>query len=115
MLGFSAGAILTLSLATAAPGAEKPAFVGLIYGPMIRVALPSDAPPAFIALAANDGLFAKGSFELVDAWRATGRPVEFHLYQDGGHGFGTQLQSGTYEAWKDQFVDWMKWNGWLKR
>lgn len=113
MLGFSAGAIMTLSLVTAPQGAEKPSFVGLIYGQMIRVALPGDAPPAFIALAANDALFSKGSFGLVDAWREAGRPVEFHLYQDGGHGFGTQNQSGTYAAWKDQFTEWMKWNGWL--
>jgi acetyl esterase/lipase len=113
MIGFSAGAMLTLSMATSERGTEKPAFVGLIYGPMNRVTLPADAPPAFIALAANDPLFAKGSFDLLDSWRAAKKPVEFHLYQSGDHGFGMRIQSGTYAAWKEQFVDWIKWNGWL--
>jgi acetyl esterase/lipase len=113
MIGFSAGAMLTLTMALADNASERPAFVGLIYGPMNRVAVPDDAPPAFIALAANDPLFARGSFELVDAWRAAKRPVEFHLYQDGDHGFGMRLQSGTYAMWKEEFVDWIKWNGWL--
>jgi acetyl esterase/lipase len=113
MIGFSAGAMLTLSTALAEKAGDRPAFVGLIYGPMNRVAVPADAPPAFIALAANDPLFAKGRFELVDAWREARRPVEFHLYQEGDHGFGMRLHSGTYALWKEQFVEWMKWNGWL--
>jgi acetyl esterase/lipase len=110
MIGFSAGAMLTL---TTALSQDKPAFVGLIYGPMNRVAVPADAPPAFIALAANDPLFVRGHFELVDAWREAKRPVEFHLYQEGDHGFGMRIRSGTYALWKEQFIDWIKWNGWL--
>jgi acetyl esterase/lipase len=113
MVGFSAGAMLTLTQALLPNAADRPAFVGIIYGPMNRVVVPADAPAAFIALAANDPLFARGKFDLVDAWREAKRPVEFHLYQTGDHGFGMRLSAGTYAAWKDQFIDWIKWNGWL--
>ena len=113
MLGFSAGAMLSLTMALSEKPGDRPAFVGLIYGPMNRVAVPPDAPPAFIAIAADDPLFARGNFDLVNAWRDAKRPVEFHLYQTGSHGFGTRLHEGTYAMWEAQFVDWMKWNGWL--
>jgi dienelactone hydrolase len=57
MIGFSAGAMLTL--ATTLHGDDaKPAFIGLIYGPLSAVTPPADAPPMFIALAADDPFFA---------------------------------------------------------
>ena len=113
MLGFSAGAMLSLTMALSEKNSDRPAFVGLIYGPMNRVTVPADAPPAFMAIAADDPLFARDGFDLVNAWREAKRPVEFHLYQTGGHGFGTRLHEGTYAMWEAQFVDWMTWNGWL--
>lgn len=53
MVGFSAGAMLTL--ATTLYGQDaKPAFIGELYGPLAPVTVPADAPPLFIALAADD-------------------------------------------------------------
>lgn len=115
MIGFSAGAMLTLATVLANREGAMPAFAGLIYGPMNSVTLPANAPPAFIALAADDPLFGKGALALVDSWRQVKRPVEFHLYQQGGHGFGMRRQDGTYALWKEQFVAWLKMNGWLLR
>jgi acetyl esterase/lipase len=50
--------------------------------------VPADAPPLFIALAADDPFFANGGFGLIDSWRTAKKPVELHLYEQGGHGFG---------------------------
>jgi acetyl esterase/lipase len=113
MVGFSAGAMLTM--ATALHGQDaRPAFIGNIYGPLAAVAVPADAPPLFVALAADDPLFGKGDFGLVERWRAAGRPVEFHLYEQGGHGFGMYDKPTTSTGWFDAFARWLGMHGYLK-
>ncbi len=49
MVGFSAGAMLTVATALIGEDA-KPAFIGDIYGPLTAFEVPADAPPLFIAL-----------------------------------------------------------------
>jgi acetyl esterase/lipase len=56
------------------------------------VTVPADAPPLFVALAADDPFFANGGFGLIESWRAAKKPAEFHLYEQGGHGFGMYPQ-----------------------
>ena len=113
MVGFSAGAMLTL--ATELAGQEaKPAFIGIIYGPLGPVTVPADAPPMFVALAADDPLFGDGSYGLIDSWRAARRPVEFHLYEQGGHGFGMYPKTTTSTGWFDAFARWLGMHGMLK-
>lgn len=113
MVGFSAGAMLTL--ATALSGSDaRPAFIGIIYGPLAPVTVPPDAPPMFVALAADDPLFGNGGTGLIDSWRAAKRPVEFHLYEQGGHGFGMYPKETTSTGWFDAFTSWMRMHGWLK-
>lgn len=111
MVGFSAGAMLTL--ASELGGETKPAFIGLIYGPMAAVTVPADAPPMFVALAADDPLFGGGGFGLIDSWRAAKRPVEFHLYEQGGHGFGMYPKKTTSTGWFDAFCRWMTMHDWM--
>ena len=114
MAGFSAGAMLTM--ATALHGQEaRPAFLANIYGPLAAVKAPADAPPLFIALAADDPLFGNAGYGLVDSWRAARRPVEFHLYEQGGHGFGMYQKTTTSTGWFDGFVRWLDMHGYLKR
>lgn len=113
MLGFSAGAMLTM--ATALHGQDaKPAFIANIYGPLSAVAVPADAPPLFIALAADDPFFANAGFGLIDSWRGAKRPVEFHLYEQGGHGFGMYPKATTSTGWFDGFTRWLGMHGYLK-
>jgi acetyl esterase/lipase len=113
MLGFSAGAML--AMATTLHGQDaKPAFVGDIYGPLAPVTVPADAPPLFVALAADDPLFGNGGYGLVDSWRAARRPVEFHLYEQGGHGFGMYPKTTTSTGWFDAFTRWLGMHGYLK-
>lgn len=113
MVGFSAGAMLTL--ATTLKGEEaKPAFIGIIYGPMGPVTVPADAPPLFVALAADDPLFGNAGYGMIDSWRAAKRPVEFHLFEQGGHGFGMYPKTTTSTGWFDEFVRWMAMHDLLK-
>lgn len=112
MVGFSAGAATTM--ATTLYSEARPAFIGPIYGAMDAVEVPADAPPMFVVLAADDPLFANRGFGIVEAWRAAERPVEFHLYQDGGHGFGLGNPGKTSLGWFDVFMRWVDLNGFLQ-
>ncbi|UDF05325.1 alpha/beta hydrolase [Asticcacaulis sp. AND118] len=113
MVGFSAGAMLTMATTLAGEDA-KPAFIGDIYGPLSPVTVPADAPPLFVALAADDPLFAHGEFGLIQSWQKAKRPVEFHYYEQGGHGFGMYPKETTSTGWFDAFVSWMKMHGYMK-
>jgi acetyl esterase/lipase len=113
MVGFSAGAMLTM--ATALNSSEaKPAFIGNIYGPLSTVDVPADAPPLFIALAADDPLFGAPNFGLIESWHKAKRPVEFHYYEQGGHGFGMYPKTTTSTGWFDAYVNWLAMHGYLK-
>ena len=115
MLGFSAGAMLTMA-ATLHGQDAKPAFIANIYGPVSAMAavVPADAPPLFVALAADDPFFANAGFGLIDSWRGAKRPVEFHLYEQGGHGFGMYQKTTTSTGWFDAFTRWLGMHGYLK-
>jgi acetyl esterase/lipase len=113
MVGFSAGAMLTMATALVGEDA-RPAFVGNIYGPLAAVTVPAAAPPLFVALAADDPLFGNAGFGLIDSWRAAKKPAEFHLYEQGGHGFGMYPKETTSTGWFDAFVSWLSMHGMLK-
>jgi acetyl esterase/lipase len=113
MVGFSAGAMLTLATELAGQDA-KPAFIGIIYGPLAAVTVPADAPPLFVALAADDPFFANGGFGLIDSWRAARKPAEFHLFEQGGHGFGMYPKETTSTGWFSAFVSWLTMHGMAK-
>ena len=113
MLGFSAGAMLTM--ATELRGEEaNPAFLGNIYGPITDFPVPADAPPLFVALAADDPFFANAGFGLIESWKEAGRPVEFHFYEQGGHGFGMYPKATTSTGWFDAFADWLAMHGYIE-
>jgi acetyl esterase/lipase len=112
MIGFSAGAMLTLAT-TLEARETRPAFIANIYGPLTALQVPADAPPMFVALAADDPLFAGSGFGLVEKWKAAGRPVEFHFYEQGGHGFGMYRKETTSTGWFEAFVSWLRMHGQL--
>ncbi|MDH5834331.1 alpha/beta hydrolase [Luteimonas kalidii] len=112
MIGFSAGAMLTMVTALSGEDA-KPAFIGNVYGPISALEVPADAPPLFVALAADDGLFSNAGFGLIESWQKAGRPVEFHYYERGGHGFGMYSKDTTSTGWFDAWVRWLKMHGYL--
>jgi acetyl esterase/lipase len=113
MIGFSAGAMNTLATALRNDPAARADFIGIIYGPLGAVQVPQPAPPLFAAIAADDPLIGTGDFGLIKSWRDAKAPVEFHLYEHGGHGFGMRKLSKTSDLWADQFFTWLKDRGLL--
>ncbi len=113
MIGFSAGAMLTMATTLVAENTQ-PAFIANIYGPLSPVVVPKDAPPLFVAIAADDPLFAKGDFGLIENWHKASRPVEFHFYEQGGHGFGMYPKETTSTGWFDAFASWLRMHGMVK-
>ena len=112
MMGFSAGAGLTMAT-TLQSKKVKLAFISPIYGGMDAVEVPKNAPPMFVALAADDFLF-RGETGLIKSWYDAKIPVEFHLYQNGGHGFGLGNPDRTSNKWFDAYIHWLNVNGFLK-
>lgn len=112
MIGFSAGAGLTMHTTLNSDKVDL-AFIGPIYGGLNAVDVPEDAPPMFAAIAADDFLFG-GQFGLIESWFEAGVPVEFHLYQNGGHGFGLGNPDRTSNKWFDAFIHWLDVNGFLE-
>jgi acetyl esterase/lipase len=111
MIGFSAGAGLTMH-ATLHSKTMELDFIGPIYGGMGPVEVPKNAPPMFNVIATDDFLF-RGQFGVIDSWFKAGRPVEFHLYQNGGHGFGLGNPNRTSNKWFDAFIHWLDVNRFL--
>lgn len=111
MIGFSAGAGLTMH-STLHSKSMQLDFIGPIYGGMGPVEVPKNAPPMFNVIATDDFLF-RGQFGVIDSWYKAGRPVEFHLYQNGGHGFGLGNPDRTSNRWFDAFIHWLDVNDFL--
>jgi len=107
-LGFSAGAMMTLSVGLTKDNASRPDFIAPIYGDMSAREVPPNAPPIFLAIALDDPLLAMGKkMGLIESWRNAHRPVEAHFYLKGGHGFGMSRTSATSGLWIDEFYAWM--------
>jgi acetyl esterase/lipase len=111
MIGFSAGAGLTMHTTLNSKVVQLD-FIGPIYGGMGPVEVPKNAPPMFNVIASDDFLF-RGQFGVVDSWYKAGKPVEFHLYQNGGHGFGLGNPNRTSNRWFDAFIHWLDVNKFL--
>jgi acetyl esterase/lipase len=112
MVGFSAGAIVTVSTAVQSDVSARPNYAAPIYGaPFGSIPdLPPGLPPFFLAVAQDDG-----AGTLVDrfysALLAKGYRPELHRFQSGGHGFGMNQRFTTSDHWIDSFFWWMEANG----
>jgi acetyl esterase/lipase len=119
MLGFSAGAMLTIHLILHSLEGQGPDFVASLYTGvhdlMRPFIVPKWAPPAFFAVASDDQLgFAPVSAELYSGWLAASRPAELHAYAQGGHGFAMQSRGLPVDSWTQRLEDWLRSGGWLK-
>jgi acetyl esterase/lipase len=107
MIGFSAGAFLTVDVALD-PRAEQVAFIAPIYGGETRgVPVPADAPPLFTAVAQDD-ILVRIVEGLYADWVAAERPCEFHAFARGAHGFGMIRQGLPSDRWTDLFLAWLE-------
>lgn len=75
----------------------------------------SGLPPVFILHAADDTTVpVSNSLVMYQALKAADVPVEMHLYQTGGHGFGFSLPaSHPTSRWPDAFTAWLKGIGFM--
>lgn len=112
IIGFSSGAFLAADLAIG-DKTTRPDFVGLIYGGL-RTPVPGDAPPAFIAAAADDEYVPADGMQLFTAWQKAGVPAELHVYERGGHGFDLTPKGATSDHWFDELIWWMQSRGLMK-
>lgn len=69
-----------------------------------------DAPPTFIAAAADDDTVpVENSIMLAQALHAAHVPVELHVFETGGHGFGLRFTAGKpTAAWPDLAVTFLR-------
>lgn len=111
IMGFSAGAFVTMySIMNSKPG-KQPDFGAPIYGGSLNGAkVPDNAPPIFIACAADDRI-AANSPDIFKAWRDAGKSAELHIYSKGGHGFGSSSGNMPVNTWIDRFYEWLKISG----
>jgi acetyl esterase/lipase len=119
IIGFSAGGTVTAGVGFGYSPEGKPAFVAPIYAAAAGFkdrAVPSDAPPMFLAAASDDQLgLTMDTISLYDKWYAAHKSVELHMYAKGGHGFGMRKQGLPSDHWIDRFGDWLEMQGWLKK
>lgn len=107
-VGFSAGAKVGVDALAHAAARQHLASVGLVYFSLADPAWSApDLPPLFLALANDDPLFARSGFGLLQKWQEAGQAVEFHLFHQGGHGFGARQQGTTSDQWLSLYLNWL--------
>jgi acetyl esterase/lipase len=113
VLGFSAGGVVALHLALSVDPSARPDFAAAVYAPMPGSGAPTaEAPPLFLAVAADDRLVGPGGVTPVfEAWRKAGRDAELHIFEAGGHGFGMERQGKTSDHWIDEYLWWLRSHG----
>lgn len=82
----------------------------------VETCVRADSPPTFLVHAFDDtSVPAENSLALLAALRVAKIPVEFHGFQEGGHGFGLRkakdLPAG---AWPELFHAWGRRGGWFR-
>ncbi len=113
VIGFSAGARTAMQAVLNGAGSASPAFIGYIYGAMKAQPVPAGAPPMFVALALDDGLYGRQGFGIVEAWQQAKVPVELHAYERGDHGFGMGRPGTTTTLVMEEFRLWLASRGLL--
>jgi acetyl esterase/lipase len=116
MVGFSAGGVVTSGAMLAENPAERPNYVGLIYGAPFGAApkIPESAPPAFLAVAQDDPLAATPVLKFYEALRDAKANPELHVYRAGAHGFAMMPRNGSSDHWIDELYWWMESHGLTK-
>jgi acetyl esterase/lipase len=129
LLAFSAGGQVGSILITADEAAYEPIdsvddqefrpnFAMLVYPwriydsatdallPEIRVS--KKTPPSFIVHTHDDASTSLGSVLLYAAMKRNNVPAELHVYENGGHGYGTRDRpNSNIGSWSDRATDWL--------
>lgn len=111
IMGFSAGAAVTIYTVINSSPSDQVNFAAPIYGGWLGDSkVPENAPPLFTLAAADDAI-SEACIELYKAWRVSSKPAEIHIYSKGGHGFGMTKRGLPVDEWIERFHDWLKASG----
>ena len=109
MVGFSAGAMITLNQALNHQEDTRPDFAGAIYGGWYEpLDAPQDAMPLFLSSPVHDVFAAEESWWVYRAWRDAHAPVEIHDFSKAEHGYGAGKDGTAKDAWIDLFCAFLK-------
>jgi acetyl esterase/lipase len=112
IMGFSAGGGVAVGTALLDDPEGYPNFIVSLYGPsMVDVHVPENAPPLFIAVAANHKPVSLGCVALYSVWNEAGKSAELHVFSKGKGGFGIKKQGLPSDVWPDLFLVWIKGEG----
>jgi acetyl esterase/lipase len=112
IMGFSAGGGVVVGTALLDDPAGYPDFLVSLYGPsQFDVHVPENAPPLFIAVAANHRPVSLGCVALYTVWDEAGRPAELHVFSKGNAGFGLGGRGLPSDSWPDLFLKWLNAEG----
>ena len=120
IIGFSAGGTVTAGVMFQGHGDSRANFVAPVYAyipsSLEKETVPENAPPMFIVAASDDQLgLAPHSVSLYTKWLEARKPVEMHLYAQGGHGFGMRAQNYPSDTWIERYGEWLEAQGLLQR
>jgi predicted amidohydrolase/acetyl esterase/lipase len=133
IMGFSAGGHLAVMAATSyeKPGYEpidevdrsscRPDFTVAAYPgyilehpgsgvPAESLRIPRGTGPMFLVHAGDDdekGAQPEQSLALYRVLRKAGVPVELHIYDEGGHGFGVRKTARPVSGWPERLAEWL--------
>lgn len=88
---------------------SRPDFMGLVYGfERGEIAYPENTPPAFLLCSFDDNGPANTLPNVFLKLKAARVPVEMHIYNSGGHGYGVRQDRPIPVAtWPARFKDWL--------
>ncbi len=80
-----------------------------------EVAVTTNTPPTFIAMAADDPVRVETALFYTLALKNAKVPVELHVYPTGGHGYGLRPSKELVTNWPQRAADWIRSRGLLDR
>lgn len=107
--GFSAGGGVAMGAAFEHDAESRPDYVVAVY-PAYRAGppVPPTAAPLFLVIADDDlSIPPISSARLYEAWHKAGVPAEFHIFGDGGHGFGMDRTGKLSDPWAGLLRNWL--------
>ena len=109
MVGFSAGALITMNQVLNHQPETRPDFAGVIYGGWYeQLEAPQDAMPLFFCSPVLDVFAAEESWWMYKAWRDAHVPVEIHDFSKAVHGYGAGKDGTAKDAWIELFCAFLK-------
>ena len=100
IMGFSAGAVLTLCAAMDHSRRSRPDFAVPVYGGWVDpITVPRDACPLYLVYPENDIFPKEMTYAIYEAWRAAGVPAHFATIPEACHGFGPGIPGTPSASW----------------